>query len=161
MPLLLQINFCNTDEAFSPPTIVYLQNFNIRTYRDWLHPETAESSHIFWKICHSEGTGCHFVSKSPITVEQPEENGSTNASPLTTTTRGTFFPNQWPETCSEGRTRFLRHHVQTASWAIQPPAQWVQGAVSPRAKRPACAKVKDAWSYTSTTRFLLHGAVLY
>jgi hypothetical protein len=46
----------------------------------------------------------------------------------------------------------------------QPPIQWVLGALSPGREAdhspPYNAKVKNAWSYTSTPPIRLHGAVL-
>jgi hypothetical protein len=51
----------------------------------------------------------------------------------------------------------------------QPPMQWVPGALSLGVKRPGreadhshpfSAKVKNAWSYTSTPPIRLHGVVL-
>jgi hypothetical protein len=52
---------------------------------------------------------------------------------------------------------------------LQPPIQWVPGALSLGVKRPGSeadhtlpysAKVKNAWSYTSTPPVCLHGVVL-
>jgi hypothetical protein len=57
---------------------------------------------------------------------------------------------------------------RTALGPTQPPIQWVQGALSLGAKRPgrkadhsppSGAKVKNAWSYTSTPTIRLHGVV--
>jgi hypothetical protein len=51
----------------------------------------------------------------------------------------------------------------------QPPIQWVTAALSVEVKRPVCeadhsppssAKVKNAWSYTSTPPVRLHGVCL-
>jgi len=50
----------------------------------------------------------------------------------------------------------------------QPPIRWIPGALYPRIKQPereadrpppSSAEIKNAWSYTSTTPTLLHGAV--
>jgi hypothetical protein len=52
---------------------------------------------------------------------------------------------------------------------IQPPIQWVPGAISPGVKRqgreadhspPSSAEVKNVWSYTFTPPLRLHGVVL-
>jgi hypothetical protein len=57
----------------------------------------------------------------------------------------------------------------TALGAIQPPIQWVPGALSLGVMRPgreddhsppSSAEVKNAWSYTSTSPIHLHGVVL-
>jgi hypothetical protein len=51
----------------------------------------------------------------------------------------------------------------------RPPIQWVPGTVTVGAKRPRCeashpppysAEVKNAWSYTFTSRRRLHGVML-
>jgi hypothetical protein len=58
---------------------------------------------------------------------------------------------------------------RTALGPTQPPIQWVPGAISLEVKRPgreadrsppSSAKVKNAWSYTSTPPIRLHGVVL-
>jgi hypothetical protein len=57
----------------------------------------------------------------------------------------------------------------TALGHTKPPIQWVPGALSLGVKRPgreadhsppSSAKVKNAWSYTSTPPICLHGMVL-
>jgi hypothetical protein len=58
---------------------------------------------------------------------------------------------------------------RSALGPIQPPTQWVLGALSLGEKRPgretdhsnpSSAEVKNAWSYTSTLPIRLHGVVL-
>jgi hypothetical protein len=59
--------------------------------------------------------------------------------------------------------------TRTALGTIQPPIQWVLGALSLVVKQlghevdhspPSSAEVKNAWSYTSTPPIRLHGVVL-
>jgi hypothetical protein len=68
-------------------------------------------------------------------------------------------------TCSE--TDKSKEHVRLIT--CEPPTQWVPGALSLGIKYPVCeadhspqssAKVKKAWSYTSTPPVRLHGMVL-
>jgi hypothetical protein len=63
----------------------------------------------------------------------------------------------------------LHHRVKTGSGALQPPIQWVPGALSLGVKRPgreathsppSSAEVKNARSYTSNPPIRLHGVVL-
>jgi hypothetical protein len=58
---------------------------------------------------------------------------------------------------------------RTALGPIQPPMQWVPGALSLAVQRPglggdhtppSSAEVKNAWSYNSTPPIRLHGVVL-
>jgi hypothetical protein len=62
-----------------------------------------------------------------------------------------------------GAGNFSLHH------RVQPPIQWVPGALSLGVKRPRCeadhsppssAEVKNVWSYTCTPPIRLHGVVL-
>jgi hypothetical protein len=69
-----------------------------------------------------------------------------------------------------GAGNFSLHHcIKNGSMPTQPPIQRVLGALSLAVKRPGCeadhsppstAKVKNAWSYTSTPPIHLHGVVL-
>jgi len=77
-----------------------------------------------------------------------------------------MFGNQVPA----GAGNFSLHHcVHTGSGTHTAPIQWVPGALFLVVKwpgyeanhlSPSSAKVKSAWSYTSTPQICLHGMVL-
>jgi hypothetical protein len=64
----------------------------------------------------------------------------------------------------------MEYFVRPALGPTQPPIQWVPGALASRVKLPgreadrsppSSAKVKNAWSYTSTLPIRLHSAALH